>query len=237
MTGSPGSITYPTRRSTQSTAPTCGTSPSTAETSTQWIARLVGRQIVLPIDAAPVDLARPHTSEPRFLEFTVAVDPNTGECITSTCDPAKVSNYFTDRGTPHFLTLVYFRREVLNRYTSQPSRYRIENGRLSCLGLWGISIGTNPDGLIEVYLGDLGRDLPAEECDHWLSFNVPPIGGRDEGRFDRDILGRWTNGPPDPLRRLFAAREHFSTALGALLGQAVRLQAMASRRPGRLWLR
>ncbi len=79
----------------------------------------------------------------------------------------------------------------------------------------------DPDGLIEVYLGDLGRVLPAEERDHWLSFNVPPSGGRDEGRFDRDILGRWTDGPPDPLRGLFAAREHFSTALGTLLGQAV----------------
>ncbi|AEY94130.1 hypothetical protein SHJG_8867 [Streptomyces hygroscopicus subsp. jinggangensis 5008] len=183
--------------------------------------RLVGKQIVLPIDAAPVDLARPHPSERRFPEFTVAIDPDTGERITSTCDPDKLSDYFTDRGTPHYLTRVYFRREVLNRYTSQPSRYRIEHGRLSCLGLWGISIGTNPDGLIEVYLGDLGRDLPAEERDHWLSFNVPPNGGIDKGRFERDILGRWTDGPPDPLRRLFAAREHFSTAMAALLGQTV----------------
>ncbi|MDQ0784507.1 hypothetical protein QFZ64_000004 [Streptomyces sp. B3I8] len=183
--------------------------------------RLVGKQIVLPIDADPADLARPHPSERQFPEFTVAIDPNTGERITCTCEPDKLSNYFTDRGTPHYLTPVYFRREVLSRYTSQPSRYRIENGRLSCLGLWGISIGNNPDGLIEVYLGDLGRDLPTEERDHWLSFNVPPSGGRDEGRFDRDILGRWTDGPPDPLRRLFAAREHFSTALGTLLGQAV----------------
>jgi hypothetical protein len=183
--------------------------------------RLVGKQVVLPIDAAPVDLARPHPSERRFPEFTVAVDPDTGERIISTCDPDKLSDYFTDRGTPHYLTRVYFRREVLNRYTSQPSRYRIEHGRLSCLGLWGISIGTNPDGLIEVYLGDLGRDLPAEERDHWLSFNVPPNGGIDKGRFERDILGRWTDGPPDPLRRLFAAREHFSTALAALLGRTV----------------
>ncbi|MEU1853880.1 hypothetical protein ABZ499_32640 [Streptomyces sp. NPDC019990] len=29
------------------------------------------------------------------------------------------------------------------------------------------------------------------------------------------------DGPPDPLRQPFAAREHFSTALGTLLGQAV----------------
>ncbi|MFF8604119.1 hypothetical protein ACF065_34010 [Streptomyces sp. NPDC015232] len=183
--------------------------------------RLVGKQIVLPIDAEPADLARPHTSVRRFPEFTIGMDPTTGQPITSTCDPKELSNYFTDRGTPHYLTRVYFRREVLNRYTAQPSRYRIEASRLSCLGLWGVSIGTNPEGLIEVYLGDLGRDLPAEERDHWLSFNVPPGGGRDEDRFSRDILGQWTDGPPDPLRRLFAAREQFSTALGALLGQAV----------------
>lgn len=174
--------------------------------------RLVGKQIVLPVDAEPADLARPHTSERRFQEFTVAIDPNTGERITSTCEPDKLSNYFTDRGTPHYLTRVYFWREVLSRYTSQPSRYRIENGRLSCLELWGISIGTNPDGLIEVYLGDLGRDLPAEERDHWLSFNVPPSGGRDEGRFDRDILGRWTDGPTDRPTRYAGCSPHESTS-------------------------
>ncbi|MFE0606702.1 hypothetical protein ACFW2T_32600 [Streptomyces sp. NPDC058892] len=183
--------------------------------------RLVGKQIVLPIDAQPADLARPHTSARRFPEFTIGMDSTTGQPITSTCDPKELSNYFTDRGTPHYLTRVYFRREVLNRYTSQPSRYRIEASRLSCLSLWGLSIGTNPEGLIEVYLGDLGRDLPAEERDHWLSFNAPPGGGRDEARFDRDILGRWTDGPPDPLRRLFVAREQFSTTLGTLLGQAI----------------
>ncbi|MFJ9638666.1 hypothetical protein [Streptomyces sp. NPDC101178] len=175
--------------------------------------RLVGKQIVLPIDAAPVDLARSYSSERRFPAFTVAIDPGTGERITSTCDPAKLSTHAIDRGTPHYLTRVYFRRDVLKRYTSQPSRYRMENDRLSCLGLWGISIGTNPDGFIEVYLGDLGRDLPTEERDHWLSFNVPPSGGRDEARHDRDILGRWADGPPDPLSRLFAARQHFSATL------------------------
>lgn len=34
---------------------------------------------MLPIDAASADLARPHPSERRFPEFTVAIDPNTGQ--------------------------------------------------------------------------------------------------------------------------------------------------------------
>ncbi|WP_020124363.1 hypothetical protein [Streptomyces canus] len=79
-------------------------------------------------------LARPHTSERRFPEFAIRIDPSTGERVTSTCDPAKLSNYVTDRGTPQYLTRVLFRREVLGLYTSQPSRYRIEDGRLSPLG-------------------------------------------------------------------------------------------------------
>ncbi|MEZ0070092.1 hypothetical protein ABIA32_006144 [Streptacidiphilus sp. MAP12-20] len=183
--------------------------------------RLLGKQVVLPLDAAPPDLTRPHPSSPRFPEFTIGVDPGTGEPITVICDPGQLSNYFTDRGTPHYLTRVYFQRAVLNRYTSEPSRYRISDNRLSCLSFWSMSIGTNPEGLVEVYLGDLGRDLPTEERDHWVSFNVPPGGGRDDVRYRRDILGEWFDGPPDPLRELFAARESFSTAMTSLLGEPV----------------
>ncbi|WP_042380150.1 hypothetical protein [Streptacidiphilus melanogenes] len=183
--------------------------------------RLLGKQVVLPLDAAPETLTRPHPSVQRFPEFTIGVDPGSGQPITSTCDPDQLSDYFTDRGTPHYLTRVYFRRTVLNRYTSQPSRYRISDDRLSCLGFWSIAIGTNPEGMVEVYLGDLGRDLPTEERDHWVSFNAPPGGGRDDVRYRRDILGEWFDGPPDPLRELFAARERFSTSMTSLLGKPV----------------
>ncbi|MFF3755898.1 hypothetical protein [Streptomyces sp. NPDC002185] len=80
----------------------------------------VGKQIVLPLDAESADLARPHTSVRLLPEYTIAMDAATGQPITSTCDPKKLSNYFADRATPHHLTRVYFRREVLHRYTAQP---------------------------------------------------------------------------------------------------------------------
>ncbi|WP_435191738.1 hypothetical protein [Streptomyces sp. bgisy126] len=183
--------------------------------------RLCGKHLVLPIDAKPADLAYPYTSGQSYPEFTTDTDPATGQPITFTCNPDKLSDHFNDLGTPDYLTRVYFRREVLRRYTSEPSRYQVTASRLSCLSLWGISIGRNEEGLVEAYLGDLGRDLPSSERSHWLSFNVAPRGGIDQERRRRDILGQWTEGTSDPLHRLTHARERFSKALSALVGQPV----------------
>ncbi|WP_241197479.1 hypothetical protein [Streptomyces sp. ADI91-18] len=183
--------------------------------------RLVGKHLVLPIDVNPADLGYAHSREEKYPEFIIGVDAATGQNITSTCNPAQLSNNFTDRGTPHYLTRVYFRRDVLRRYTSEPSRFQVDTHRLSCLGLWGISIGRNEEGLVEAYLGDLGRDLPSAERSHWLSFNEPPKGGIDEARRQRDILGQWHDSPPSPLRRLAQARQDFSTVLARITGQPI----------------
>ncbi|BAJ29055.1 MULTISPECIES: hypothetical protein [Kitasatospora] len=183
--------------------------------------RLCGKHLILPIDAKPADLAYPYATAESYPEFTIGIDPGTGQPITFTCDPDRLSNHFNDLGTPDYLTRVYFRREVLRRYTSEPSRYEVSASRLSCLGLWGVSIGRNDEGLVEAYLGDLGRDLPNAERTHWLSFNVEPRGGIDQERQRRDILGQWTDGTTDPLRQLAHARERFSTALYAVVGQPV----------------
>jgi hypothetical protein len=183
--------------------------------------RLCGKHLILPIDAKPADLAYPYTTAESYHEFTIGTDPGTGQPITFTCDPDRLSSHFNDLGTPDYLTRVYFRREVLRRYTSEPSRYQVSASRLSCLGLWGISIGRNDEDLVEAYLGDLGRDLPSAERAHWLSFNVAPRGGIDQERQRRDILGQWTDGTADPLRRLASARERFSTALSVVVGQPV----------------
>ena len=78
---------------------------------------------------------------------------------------------YADSSRLHSMTPVYFSREVLNRYASEPSRYKVTAGRIWCLDLWGLDIGTNTAGLIEVYLGELGA-LSAGEQTHWLAHNV-----------------------------------------------------------------
>lgn len=139
-----------------------------------------------------------------YPNFIYGVNPDTGEPLTHTCNPSKLGTYFDKDGSRlHYLTPAYFKREVLQPYVSEPSRYRVSATRLECLDLWGIDISFNSAGLVEVYLGDLGRDLPTDEWGHWLTYNVPPEGTMDEGRFRRDFLNQVASSvnPPGELRR------------------------------------
>lgn len=183
--------------------------------------QLRGKQVVLPLAAAPDELTNRHPVEQRYPHYIIDTDPESGKPVTASCDPDQLADHRVGRDGAQYLTRVYFTPAVLNRYTAQPSRYQIGAGRLSCNGLWGISIGTNPEGLVEAYLGDLGRDLPASERDYWASFNTAPVGGRDELRYRRDILNQWIDGPPEPVRDLFAARARFDEAMTTLLGEPV----------------
>jgi hypothetical protein len=89
---------------------------------------------------------------------------------------------------------------------------------LTCLNLWGVEFSFNSAGLVEVYLGDIGEKLPADEWGHWRTYNVPPEGTMDEGRFRRDFLNQWA-GSRDPVRDLRKARVNAMTASEALLGK------------------
>ena len=123
-----------------------------------------------------------------YPEFVYSVDPHTGEPLLHTCDPDQLGTYFDKDGTRlHYLTPVYFKREVLQPYAAEPARYTISASRLTCLDLWGVDISFNTTGLVEVYLGDLGRDLPSDEWGHWRTYNVPPEGRMDEGRFPQGL--------------------------------------------------
>lgn len=91
---------------------------------------------------------------------------------------------------------------------------------MSCLRLWGLGISTNTAGQIEVYLGDLGRDLPSDEWSHWLGHNVAPEGQMAEDRFRHDILNQpWPS--VDLPRRLRHARATVAAAAEAALGSPV----------------
>lgn len=69
-----------------------------------------------------------------------------------TCNEDELSNYFIDKGKPHFLPPVFFKREVLKRYYDNPSKYSVNARYLSCLGLWGLPIDINPKGIVYMWL-------------------------------------------------------------------------------------
>lgn len=129
----------------------------------------------------------------RSVAFIVGVDGDGNE-LEHTSDPSALANYFgANPGAPHYLTPVYFRREVLAKYFAEPERYNVSDGQLSCLSLWSCQIDNDLDSHVVVFLGDLGRDLPYDERLHWRQFNVAPEGGVSETNFRRSFLAQFTD--------------------------------------------
>lgn len=108
----------------------------------------------------------------EYLDYIIGIDEY-GEPKSYTSNPDKLSNYFgANPGAPHYLTPVFFKKEVLQRYLSRPDIFSVEAGYLRCQCLWGIEIDNEHKDVVSVYLGDLGRDLPTQEQAHWKQYNI-----------------------------------------------------------------
>lgn len=129
----------------------------------------------------------------RKVAFIIGVDENGNE-LEHTSDPGALSNYFgANPGAPHYLTPIYFRREVLAKYFAEPERYSVSDGRLACLSMWSCQIDNDLRSHVVVFLGDLGRDLPYEEQLHWRQYNVVPEGRMSETNFRRSFLAQFAD--------------------------------------------
>ncbi|MHB8485164.1 MAG: hypothetical protein ACYDCM_05430 [Candidatus Acidiferrales bacterium] len=120
--------------------------------------------------------------EKEYTKFIVGVDDKGKELLAS-----------SDPHGGRYLTPVYFRPEVLNRYYENPSKYSVEDGYLRCGGLWGISLDNDNSGYVTVFLGDLGRDLPDNERLYWRSFNIVPAGPMSATAVRRSFLAEFAN--------------------------------------------
>ncbi|MDO4067187.1 hypothetical protein [Clavibacter michiganensis] len=182
--------------------------------------RLLGKRLVDAVSSGPnpamLDWDNPEGE--KYPEFIYGLDAKTGKSEVFTSDPDALANYFgKNPESPHYLTPIYFNPKVLNRYRDEPSKYQMTSTRLSCLVIWGISLGESTSGLVEVYLGDLGRDLPWQEWPHWKAHNVLPGGKMAEDRYRRDFLAQWAGEPTtlDEMRSsLQALRETSVQVLG-----------------------
>lgn len=151
-------------------------------------------------------------------DFIYEVDPVTGRNKMHSCDPDLLGSYFdADDSRLHYLTPIYFRRAVLQPYVAEPHRYRVSSSRLECLSLWAVDISFNSVGLVEVYLGDIGEKIPDSEWGHWKTYNIPPEGTMDEGRYRRDFLGQWASSK-DVTGDLRRARESAARSTESALG-------------------
>ena len=131
----------------------------------------------------------PYNEKKQYIEFIVGVDDN-GRELHYTCDPSKLSNYFgANPDAPHYLTPIFFDSAVLSKYYSTPEKYKVDDGIIRCGTLWSLYIDNQNTGYVSAYLGDLGRNLPSEQEQHyWRGFNKALDAKLSATKFKRDFM-------------------------------------------------
>jgi nucleoside phosphorylase len=172
--------------------------PSYSSKNHRTFTRLEGKKLIPPMAKEKCGIWPYECDDDEIYdEFIIGTDGD-GEPIYHTCDPETLANYFgKNPDAPHYLTPVFFRREVLGKYYARPDRYSVEDGYLRCAGLWGLQLDNDHPDHIVVYLGDLGRDLPAGERSYWKSFNITPNGKISAVAWKRGFLGEFAD-PESP---------------------------------------
>ena len=146
--------------------------------------RLVGKQLVEPLSKAKSGFwPFAEETKEKFVEFIIDIDEN-GDEIYATCNP---------HGGIEYLTPVHFSKKVLDKYYQERRKYSVEDSILRCGSLWGVFIDNHHEDRVCAWLGDLGRDLPYSEQQHWRLHNLPPTGGISKTFFDRQLGGQFTN--------------------------------------------
>ncbi len=132
------------------------------------------------------------SEEEKFVDFIIGIDEN-GQEIAHTCNEDKLANLFgKNQGSPQFLTPIFFRKDVLTKYYSQPEKYSVSDGCLACGGLWSLHLDNNHPDHVMVFLGDLGF-LSYKEQLYWKGFNVATKGKISHTAWKRSIEGEFTD--------------------------------------------
>ena len=96
--------------------------------------RLLGQYVVHGSTGAAARQWTYRKENTNYPEFTYATDPETGSSLKHTCDPDQLGTYFDrDNSRLHYLTPVYFSRNVLSKYAADPLRYEIS---WPCAFMW-----------------------------------------------------------------------------------------------------
>lgn len=171
----------------------------------KYFSELIGKKVIPGMPLEQTGLF-PFEEERQFESFIIGQDEN-GHPIYHTCDPKKLSDYFGNNpGCPHYLTPVFFRKDVLVKYYSAPEKYKVEDGDIY-VGDYILRADTNHPDFVIVYLGDLGSDIPFTEQQYWKPFNVLPTGEISDTAFRRNFLGQFA----DPAAEQFVFKNKYQT--------------------------
>lgn len=156
--------------------------------------RLLGKKLILPFPKSKSGLyGFTKEEKKKYVDFIIDTD-EVGDEISFNSNPDLLANNFgANPEAPNYLTPVHFKKEVLDKYYGQPSKYSVEDSYLRCASLWGLQMDNHHNDKVCVWLGDLGRDLPYQEQLHWRSHNIHPEGSVSKTYFKRQILAQFTD--------------------------------------------
>lgn len=131
----------------------------------------------------------------RFECFIVGKDKD-GNPIESTCEERNLSPNPMEDGSPWQLSLVFFKREVLDKYYADSRKYNVQDGALTGPD-WFVHIDSDRgDDYVVMALKDLGK-MPFKEQLHWKLYNVPC---NDGVRLSDTTWNRWVMGKPSDTK-------------------------------------
>ncbi|MFH2030382.1 MAG: hypothetical protein ABIJ40_07090 [Bacteroidota bacterium] len=121
----------------------------------------------------------------KYEEFITGYD-NEGNEILKNCKKAN-GKYFI---------LTYFKKEVLDKYYNEPSKYKVDGWHVSS-NFFSLKIDNNIEDYVSVFLVELGM-LPHKEQLHWKQYNIAPQKGISQIYYKTMIEGSWAEHPETP---------------------------------------
>lgn len=166
--------------------------PNSSRGKHQSCSLLLGKWLIPPFPKERSGKWPYESSKQEYEEFVIGQDPN-GDPVSYSCEPDRLANYFgANPQAPHYLTPVFFRREVLGKYYANPAKYTVGDGGLTCGALWDLRMDNNHERYVIVYLGDLGSLSHTEQL-YWKSFNIPPEGTISSVAYRRHFGAEFAN--------------------------------------------
>lgn len=126
----------------------------------------------------------------QYAEFIYDYDDE-GEPKLHSCKKDTLSNYFVANGdNPLEMTPIFFKKEVLDKYYTNPNKYTVGDGSVGCEGSWSMYVDNDHRDYVMVPLVYLGS-LEYSEQLYWKGYNIP---FEKEMGFSKTAYTRWIEG-------------------------------------------
>ena len=179
---------------------------------TLLLSMIYARSIVRPEEVEKCDIWPYENSDEEYQDFIMGELPD-GTFERFSCNPSRLGTYFgANPDAPHYLTPIYFRPEVLDKYRRNPI-FEVCERKLFCGSQWGVAIDNVKPERVMVYLGDLGRDLPEAERKHFLQYELSPTDQSiSEEVVAGDFFGMFVEETEGPMSAFFIAYRKMTEA-------------------------